>query len=287
MKSTLLAAALAACMTTLLAQEPAQPPNVIQIGREAIKQGKGTAHRKVEADFANAFRRAKFPFYYVGLTAESGPTEVWFISGYASFAAMEESDKLSEKEPLKTELEMLDARDGELRSDAHTMTAVLRKDLSYMPANGTPLGKTRYFAIDLYRARLGHEQEVAEGGKTILAAYEKAKLDVTILGYQVVAGAPSGTFVFLVPMESLKQMDETTDNQKALAEAAGPETLQRLQKGEGDTFQTMETMLFSVSPEMSYVPKDVEDVDATFWRPKTVTAAAKPKEKTETAKAAK
>lgn len=286
MKTTLIAAALAACVTTLLAQEPAQPPAVIQIGREVTKQGKGAAHRKVEAEFASAYRKAKFPYYYVGLNAESGPSEVWFISGYPSFAAMEESDKLSEKEPLKTELETVDARDGELRSDAHGMTAVLRKDLSYLPANGTRLGKTRYVTIDLYRARLGHEQEVAEGGKAIIAAYEKAKFNFTIMGYQVIAGAPNGTFVFLVPMESLKQMDEAMGNQKTLAEAMGPEALERLQKGEGDTFQTMEAILFSVSPEMSYVPKDVEDVDATFWRPKTV-AAAKPKEKTETAKAAK
>jgi hypothetical protein len=285
MKTTLLAAALAGCVSALWAQEPAQPPAVLQIGREVIKQGKGAAHRKTEQEYVNAYRKAKFPYYYLGLTAESGPSEVWFASGFPSFAAMEESDKLSDKAPLKAEIEMADIHDGELRVDNHTMTAVFRKDLSYMPGGGTPLGKTHYVAIDMYRARLGHEQEVTEGGKALLAAYEKAKLDETILGYQVIAGAPNGTFLFLIPMESLKRMDSAMSNQKALAEAMGAENLQRIAKGEGDVFQTMETFLFAVSPQMSYLPKEVEDMDPTFWRPKTL-VTAKPTEKSDkTAKA--
>ncbi|MGP0075623.1 MAG: hypothetical protein ACLPWF_27215 [Bryobacteraceae bacterium] len=281
MKTTLLAAALAVCVSTLWAQQPAQPPAVILVGREAIKQGKSALHRKTEQEFVSAFRKAKFPYYYLGLTTESGPSEVWFLSGFPSFAAMEENDKLSEKAPLKTELEMADAHDGELRSDAHSMTAVFRKDLSYLPANGTPLGKTHYMSIDMYRARLGHGQDVTEGGKQILAAYEKAKLNTTILGYEVIAGAPNGTYLFLVPMESLKQMDDAMNNDKALAQAMGADNLQRMEKGEGDVFQTMETFLFSVSPEMSYLPKEVEDLDPTFWRPKAAITSAKPAQKSD------
>jgi hypothetical protein len=288
MKTTLLAAALAVCVSTLWAQQPAQPPAVIQVGREVIKQGKGAAHRKTEQEFASALRKAKFPYYYLGLSNESGPSEVWFLSGFPSFAAMEEGDKLSDKAPLKTELEMADAHDGELRSDNHSMTAVFRKDLSYLPANGTPLGKTHYMSIDMYRARLGHGQDVTEGAKQILAAYGKANLSVTVLGYEVVAGAPNGTYLFLAPMESLKQMDDTPNNDKALAAAMGAENMQRMEKSEGDVFQTMESFLFSVSPEMSYLPKEVEDVDPAFWRPKAVITSAKPSEKSDkTVKTAK
>jgi len=288
MKSTLLAAALAVCVSTLWAQQPAQPPAVIQVGREVIKQGKGAAHRKTEQEFVSAFRKAKFPDYYLGLSTESGPTEAWFLSGFPSFAAMEEGDKLIEKGSLKTELEMADAHDGELRTDNHSMMAVFRKDLSYLPANGTPLGKTHYMSIDLYRARLGHGQDVTEGAKQILAGYEKAKLGVTILGYQVIAGAPNGTYLFLTPMGSLKEMDDMANNDKALAAAMGADNLQRMEKGEGDVFQTMETFLFSVSPEMSYLPKEVEDLDPTFWRPKAAITSAKPSEKSDnTVKTAK
>jgi hypothetical protein len=57
-------------------------------------------------------------------------------------------------------------------------------------------------------------------------------------------------------------------NDKALADAIGTDNLQKITKGEGEVFQTMESTLYSVSPEMSYLPKEEEDVDPSFWRPK-------------------
>ena len=152
------------------------------------------------------------------------------------------------------------------------MTAVFRKDLSYIPANALPVGKFRYVMIDNYRVRLGQNAGFMAGAKVLLDGYRKAKSQTSIICYQVIAGAPNGVYLFLVPMDSLKQMDSYQANEKALADAIGAETMQRLDKGEGDVFQNMESTLFSVSPEMSYLSKEDEDADASFWRPK-VTAA--------------
>jgi hypothetical protein len=81
MRTTLIAAALAACAPLAFAQTaaPNEPPAVIQIGHEAIKEGKGAAHRKVEQDFANTFRKNKYPFHYLALSSQSGPNEVLFV----------------------------------------------------------------------------------------------------------------------------------------------------------------------------------------------------------------
>lgn len=280
MKITLIAAALAACAPLGFAQSEAKndPPAVIQIGRETIKEGRGAAHRKVEQDFANAFRKNKFPFHYLALSAESGPNEVLFLSAYPSFAAIEESGKLSEKAPLKSDLELAEARDGELRSESRSMTVVFRKDLSYMPANPLPVGKFRYMEIDNYRVRLGQTDNFMEGAKVILEGYKKANLAMSILCYQVVAGAPNGVYLFLVPMDSLKMMDNAQADDKALADAVGADVLKGVTKHEGDVFQTMETTLYSVSPEMSYLPKEDEDADPAFWRPKVTSTRQAPKE---------
>jgi hypothetical protein len=270
MKITFIAAALAACAPFAFAQSPAPegPPAVITIGHEAIKEGKSAAHRKVEQDYANAFRKNKFPFHYLGLSAESGPSEVVFLSAYASFAAIEEAGTLEEKAPLKNELELVEARDGELRSESRSMTAVFRKDLSYLPANSLPVPKFRYVMIDTYRVRLGQNESFMAGAKMLLAGYQKANLPLSIVCYQVIAGAPNGVYLFLLPMDSLKQMDGMMANDKALAEAIGTDNLQKITKGEGEVFQTMESTLYTVSPEMSYLPKEEEDVDPGFWRPK-------------------
>jgi len=277
MKITLAAAALAACAPLAFAQStpPNGPPAVIQIGRETIKEGKGAAHRRAEQDYANAFRKNKFPFHYLGLSAESGPNEAVFLSAYPSFAAIEEGDKLEQKAPLKNDLELVEGRDGELRSHSRNMTAVFRRDLSYLPAKPLPVGKIRYVMIDNYRVRLGQNDRFMEGGKVILGGYQKANLDETILCYQIIAGAPNGVYLFLVPMSSLKEMDSARANQKALADAVGAEALGRITKGEGEVFQTMESSLYAVSPEMSYLTKEDEDADPAFWRPAAARPAAK------------
>jgi hypothetical protein len=270
MNTKLIAAALAACAPLAFAQSPApnEPPAVIQIAREAIKEGKGAAHRKVEADYTNTFRKNKYPFHYLALSPESGPNEVLFLQAFPSFAGMEEADKLAGKGALKTELELLDARDGEMRSESRNVTTVFRKDLSYMPANPIPIGKLRYVMIDTYRVKLGQNESMLAGAKVLLGGYQKINLPLTILCYQVIAGAPNGVYLFLIGMDSLKELDALGTQDKALAEAVGADALSRLNKGEGDVFQTMESNLYSVSPEMSYLPKEDEDVDPAFWRPK-------------------
>ena len=277
MKPTMLAITLAGSIAMLSAQTG--PPPVMQITREAIKEGRAAAHKKVEQDYANTFRKAKYSANYIAVSSTSGPSEAWFFAAYPSFAAIEQTDKESDKEPLKSALALVEARDGELRASSRTMTAVYRKDLSYESPNAVSLAKVRYVMIETFRVRLGHDEDFAAGAKMFTGAMKKANLNASGIIYQVIAGAPAGTYMVLGPMGSLKDMDEEPARQKALAEAMGADNLSRMMKGMGDVFVSMEANLFSVSPEMSYAPKEIEDADPAFWRPKTAAApAAKPKE---------
>ena len=260
MKTVLLAAVFASSVIPMYAQ-PAGPPPVLSILRETVKEGKGAAHRRVEQDYANTFRRNKFPFHYIGLSPVSGPNEVLFLEAYPSFAALEESDKLSDKAPLKNELELVEARDGELRSNSRSMTAVYRKDMSYDPPDGVSLVKTHYMMISTYRVKLGKDEELMAGGKMILAALEKAHSNAPVLTYQVVAGAPDGVYLFFFPMASMKEMDDQPAREKAMMDAMGEDNFRKLMSGAGDVFLTMENALYSVTPQMSYVSKETEDAD--------------------------
>ena len=174
---------------------------------------------------------------------------------------------------------------GSYETTSRSMTAMLSKESSYMPSNGVTLGKTRYVLIETFRVRLGHEEDFTTGGKVFIAAYKKSNYPSPVFVYQVIAGAPDATYLIILPMASLKEMDEQPAREKAMIEAMGADNFGRLMKGEGDVFQTMETTLFAVSPEMSYVSKETEDEDPGFWRPKVVTSAvpAKPKDKAEKA----
>lgn len=246
---------------------------VLQIGREAIKEGKGASHEKAEMEFVRAFHKAKFSAHYVALTSMSGPSEAWFITPYQSFAASEQAQKDSDKEPLKSEIEMAESHDGALRESSRSMWAVYRKDLSYRPDKFNP-AKARYVSVGTFRVKLGKDEDFMNGAKMYIGANEKANNDVAFLCYQVVAGAPNGTYLFFSAMESLKTMDETPARQKAMMEAMGSENFAQFAKGTGDVFQFMDENLFAVSPRMSYVSKETEDSDPAFWKPKPMVKKA-------------
>ncbi len=67
-----------------------------------------------------------------------------------------------QKPGIKSEMDMLDARDGELRANTRTMYAAYRKDLSYRP-DLVNIGKTRYIGVTTFRPKLGRMHDFEEG----------------------------------------------------------------------------------------------------------------------------
>ena len=250
------------------------PPPVMQIIRETLKEGKSAAHEKTESEYVQAFRKAKDKGYYLAATSMSGMNEAWFFVGQPSFEAVESELKATSQEPLKSELELADAHDGALRESTRSVWAIYRPDLSYR-ADKLDVGKMRYFTAGTYRVRLGHEADMVAGAKQIMGAYEKGMIEAAFICYQVVAGAPSGTYMFFSPMESLKVMDGMRERQNTLRQAMGADNMDKLMRGTGDTFLTIENQLFAVSPRMSYVSDQTAEADPAFWRPKPA-AKAKP-----------
>jgi hypothetical protein len=67
-------------------------------------------------------------------------------------------EKFSEQEPLKTSLDNLDLRNGELRASSRQMWAVYRPDFSYKPEN-LKLAKTRYGDVATFRLKVGKDDD--------------------------------------------------------------------------------------------------------------------------------
>lgn len=255
-----------------LAQESGPPP-VLQIGRELIKEGKFAAHEKTEAAFVRAFRRAEFPGHYLALSPLSGANEVWFLGAYPSFDASQKWLAETEKEPLKSALAEADAQDGALRERSNSLWAVYRPKLSYR-ADKLDVGKTRFARIFTYHIRPGHSTEFLAVAATVIHAYEVANADRTFVGYEVKAGAPAGTFLFIEGMPSLKPLDSADELAQAFAAAMGAEGLKKLEEFDAASVASQETNLFQVNPAMSYVSKSIADEDPAFWIPKPPAAKA-------------
>ena len=263
---------LVALVPQALAQNPPSPPRVLSIFREEVKPGRGAAHERLEAGYVAALRKAKWNTYSLAMTAVSGTGDAWFMTGYPSLEAMETDRHNQVKNAvLSGEFDRLDELDTQFRTGQRMMIARLREDLSYQMNIDVP--HMRYFDVLTFRVRPGHEDQFAEAVKLIRAAYEKSKVDLHWATYAVISGAPDGTYLVFMPMKSLKVLDPDPERQKAMTAAMGEENGKKLDKIASEAYISVETTIYAFSPRMSYVPKEWEDADAAFWRPKPATVA--------------
>ena len=276
--STLLVSLVALPLRAAESPAPAGPPKVLQIFREEVKTGKGAAHVKVEKEFVAAFARANWPTHYLAVTTITGPTEAWFLAGYASFAAWEKDrDDIDKNKALTADLDRLVEKDGELLTNGRSLVAFLREDLSA----GSPVDipKMRYFRLLTFRVRPGHENDFQDAVKIVKGAYEKAKVDLPWAVYQLSAGMPGPTFMIFLPMKSMSEIDAAIARAGAIREAEGPENEKALAKMASDGYATVESNILAFSPAMSYPSKEFVARDPEFWTPKPEAKPAAPAKK--------
>ncbi|MBI3404287.1 MAG: hypothetical protein HY046_02395 [Acidobacteria bacterium] len=258
------------CMTApLLAQDTAAPA-LIQVFREEVKPGRGPAHSKLEASWAQTVAKGNSPQRYVALTTLTGPTEAWFISGYASMEAWEKDNKAAESNTaLGTQLDQLSHQETDILSGTRSFVARYREDLSHRP--GVNMAKMRYISVTIVRTRPGHAEDYEEVRKMIKSAHEKAKVGDNHSVYQVTSGMANGTFLVLTPLKSLADADASAalhgpDYQNAI----GDDGRRRMRDVANSGINSSDTMILAFDPKMSYPTKEWQTADPEYWGPKTV-----------------
>jgi len=270
--SMILAAAV--CAGRLLAQAN-EPPKVLHIVREDIKEGKSPAHAKWEEKFAQAMIKDKFPVNFLALSSVTGTSQVWFVQAHNSFASV--ADAMS-FEGRSVDFASMDAVDGEFRTSSRALLASYRPDLSYHGAQMMDsLPKSRFFNILTIRIHFERDMEFAELGKMALDAAAKSESDQPVAVYQVVSGMPAGTYLLLEPMASLNSLDEARGRARALAQAMGESGFKKFAKGASEVIATEEPVLFAIDPRMSHVSNEFAAGDPEFWNPKPVKPGNKSK----------
>ena len=249
----------------LLAQSGIMPPPpLLRILREEVKPGHGGAHEVTESAWTRALAKGKSSDHYLGMTSLSGPSEAWFILGYASFADWEAKQKeFDSNGSMKKEVEKIDREDGEHLTGSRAILATWRKDLSFGPP--VEIGKMRYFRIRTFRVKQGQNKAFEEGVKMALAAYEKSHYSASFACYEVAAGTSSPTYMFFRPMRSLADLDGMEMADKAFREALGEEGQKAMGKLFADTVNFVENQLFSFSPKLSYPGPGTIASDPAFW----------------------
>jgi hypothetical protein len=265
--SILSAAGLGSSITAVAQGLPKTQPKLITIVREEVKIGRNAEHSKHEAGWPAAFEKAKSPDYYLGMTSLTGPNEAWYIIPAESHAAIGESMKREDKDPiLSAELDRLSLADAQYINGARTIQAMAMTDLSV--GDFPDVSKIRFFEITVFRIHPGHELQFESAAKSYAAARTRAAPKVGYRLYQVIAGMASPTYLVVASAENYAEFDQivaagmstwtqATDDEKGVLEKAGREAI-----------ISSESNRFRVDPRQSYVPKETRESDREFWMPK-------------------
>jgi hypothetical protein len=225
------------------AQAPTEPPPILQ-----LIQWPGAAMAP-----ARPYANARAAVDALGMVSITGVPEAWQIEVHQSFAGIEDLDKAA----------------GPAGSSHRTLIAFYRPGWSYRADQAIRMfPRAHYFHITVYCVRPDAEDQLGELVKLRRLSADSVNLDRPDLAYQVVSGAPSGTFLFLAPLTSLKAMDEGVAKIPVYAEATAAARAKTASQVSADGEISREHTLFRVEPRMSYVSDDFAEADREFWRPK-------------------
>ena len=254
------------------------PPKYLQINREEVKAGKVAAHDKLEAAWTAGVKKAGLKTPYLGVSSVTGPTEAIWFSPYDSLAALQKQMQEEETNAaLRAVSERFSAQDADFVTRYSTMIAVRRDDLSYKL--NFNIGEYKYLTIANLRTKLGHGNDALESTKLFNAARDKANIDVHVAAYEVISGAPAGTYLYFTPRKSLAEMDES-DAMKRFNEAIGEKSWRRLTEIADNGGFTLENRIFAINPAYSNAAPEVAAANPSFWNPKPVVAKARAARKT-------
>jgi hypothetical protein len=258
-------------ITSSLTAQTDGPPPYLQIFREEVKVGRVGAHTITEAGWPRAFARAKIPNHYIAMTTRYGPLEAWFCEAHTSIAEIEEQSKSVEAAPgLTRELNRLAQADAANISTARTILARFRPELSN-PVK-IDVAQMHVWEVLTFSVRPGHEANFADAARLYRSVVEQAKAETPWATYEVMAGMPGPTFLVFAPHKALAEIDPATGAGAAIEKAMTEETMKKFGTlSEG--YQSVENMVFDVSPEMSYMAPEFVARDSSFWGRKARVAA--------------
>lgn len=285
-------AVLAAFGGAAVAQEAAGPPPVLLINKEEIKPGQMGPHEKNAARFVSIQNKANAESFRLGLTPVSGDNNVvLYLEGYGSFAEMEKAVKqfdatLDMNASLRAELEQNTRQGADMHASQKTMLAVYRPDLSYRPHRMDAVAKSRYFGVGTNRINMGRLPDYEAWVKQLNAAREKVNADwVHTAVFQVVTGAPMGTFMTFTMNQSLAEFDEfrakLEERNKAIDAALGESVVKERRKQAAEIFADTYNAMYALTPSISRPSPTFMAYDPGFWKqtpPSEIKAMASKKE---------
>jgi hypothetical protein len=245
--------------------------NVLTIGIESVKPGKGAAHDKLEAAWASAIAAAKPATGYLAMNTMTGLPQFWYATLFSSWADYEKSQASNPGQQAASA--RFGPQEADLLSDTRNMVLTRVDSLGY----GQPrdIAQMRYMSATRISIRPGHYNEWAEARMVAKRAHEAARLTDEYSIWQVVAGAPAGTYYLFVTRKSLAELDEGgTIHGPAYQAAIGAEGQKKIDAAQATAVAGSQTDQLVFAPAQSVMSAEMTKGDPAFWARKP--APAKP-----------
>ena len=266
------------------AQEQASPgtgvAKILQINREDIKIGRGSAHDNLVGFVRRASATQKSNYHWVAARTASGNTnENIFFAGFDSFAELEKSTRDFERTVQTVATDADFNRDNiETHLNKRGMIARLREDLSYNSSQ-IRVPDAAAWTMKTVRVKPGTSGDYAEMMKTVVDLHKKANIPEQWAVYEVAYGANTPTFLVFTPLKSVASLDDTS--LKAVHEETFTATIKKqLSSITKDTILTEEATLLRISPDISNPEATFIASNPTFWTVKEPDAPVVAKGKT-------
>jgi hypothetical protein len=257
----------------------ASQPKYLQVVVEYTKPGKGgLAHDKTESAFVQAMRKARFPLHYTAYNAISGRGRALYLSPFNSFEEVQNANKIYDAPATASEFERINAADGELLDETHTLIFSSDPELSYH--SKTPGPQNRYLEADIFQVRPGHGKEFEDLVKLYMAAFDKVGSAEHWGAYRAEYGESVGEYVLLTASNSEAEIDQRFSEEPKVGAALSEDDKKKIRELRAASIENERIELYSVNPAQSYVSDDWIQSDPGFWKPKAPTTAPKPEAKT-------
>src|SRR4029078_12157221 len=139
------------------------------------------------------------------LTSMTGANDAWWMSGWQSFKQFDDANAaLAKNKEFQASVSQFSAKDAEYVSDAVGSLWALREDMSYRDT--VDWSKMHAYQMITVRARPGHDAAVKKIAVKIRAPHQAARTSAHWAMYQGMMGVPDGTFLVIIPLQSVPDM---------------------------------------------------------------------------------
>lgn len=239
-------------------------PRIITFIREDIKIGKMSAHD----DLVRAVRRTateqRADLYWVAGRSLTGNTSdfvnIRFFNNYADIDRANEAFANAMRANMQNVNFSRDAVDSHVKG--REIIAEYREDLSYGQPRFDIANSTRW-KVTFVQLKPGTTSDYAEARRTAMDLWKQANADVNSIAYEVTAGAPSPTFIFLTSLRSLADLD--VDRSAAMKKVYSPAIKRHLSNVDRDSVVSKETSIIAVRPEISRPTDAIVAANPSYW----------------------